>query len=204
MTSAASSDQTSGLERELDAAVTAIEAAFTEAERGVASIRSLVPQIVSLATAVGEMETTMERVRHHLDTSTEAPTREAPELRAIHTSEPPAGVPEGDRVAEAGEPQPDDSDSQPDGRPHCLRVDVKREGSSLDLKTVDEAVNANPSVVDVALLDYDGSHATLKIWVEATAEPDAVRTALLENLLRSLDGEEGTEVSVDLVEQSAA
>lgn len=204
MTSAASSDQTPGLERELDAAVTTIEAAFTEAERGVAAIRNLVPQIVSLAAAVAEMETAMQRVRRHLDTSAEAPTQEAPELRAIHTSEPQDGVPAGDGVAEAGEPQPEDSGSQPDGGPYCLRVDVKREGGSLDLKTVDEAVNANPSVVDVALLDYDGSHATLKIWVEATAKPDAVRTALLENLVRSLEGEEGTEVSVDLVEQSAA
>ncbi|MEX0786604.1 MAG: hypothetical protein WD939_08215, partial [Dehalococcoidia bacterium] len=99
----------------------------------------------------------------------------------IAATEPYAGddAPEG-----AGEPQDDDEPPapQPDANiaaARCLRLGVSSKGGSLDLKAVDGSVNENPSVVDVALLDYDGRHATLKLWINDSADPNGVRDALI-------------------------
>jgi hypothetical protein len=51
-------------------------------------------------------------------------------------------------------------------------------GDPLDLRAVDEAVSAHPAVRDVALMDYDGQRATLKVWIAASARPADVQDAL--------------------------
>jgi hypothetical protein len=53
-------------------------------------------------------------------------------------------------------------------------------GNPLDLRAVDEAVNAHPAVRDVALIDYDGHRATLKVWISAAARPSDVQDTLRE------------------------
>jgi hypothetical protein len=87
---------------------------------------------------------------------------------------------------------------------HCLRLDVRSTVGSLELKAVDSAVNENPSVIDVALLEYDGRGATLRIWIDPSADPIGVREALLQSLDRNLAGSEDTEVQLDFEQEPAA
>ena len=74
---------------------------------------------------------------------------------------------------------------------------VTSKGGSLDLKAVDSSVNENPAVVDVALLDYDGRQATLKLWINQSADPVGVRDALLGSLRRRLGDEGNAEVEIE-------
>ncbi len=85
----------------------------------------------------------------------------------------------------------------------CLRLKVSKKSGSLDLKDVDRSVNENSAVMDVALLDYDGRQATLKVWINERADPIGVREALLTSLRAHL-GEEETELAIDFEEDSAA
>lgn len=87
---------------------------------------------------------------------------------------------------------------------HCLRLGVSSKTGSLDLKAVDGSVSENPAVVDVALLDYDGRQATLKLWINNAADPHGVREALLASLRRRLGDEQDAEVRIDFEEGSAA
>lgn len=85
----------------------------------------------------------------------------------------------------------------------CLRLKVSKKSGSLDLKDVDGSVNENASVMDVALLDYDGRQATLKLWVNEKSDPKGVREALLTSLRNHL-GEAETELDIDFEEENAA
>lgn len=98
------------------------------------------------------------------------------------------------------EPTPDDGIAAA----RCLRLGVSSRGGSLDLKAVDGSVNENPSVVDVALLDYDGRHATLKLWINESADPNGVRDALISSLRSRLGDEGEADVSIEFEEESAA
>ena len=55
---------------------------------------------------------------------------------------------------------------------------------------------------DVALIDYDGKKATLKVWIDESATPNDVRNALAEKAT-SLFGPEN-EVTVVATEDQAA
>jgi hypothetical protein len=87
---------------------------------------------------------------------------------------------------------------------HCLRLGVTSKSGSLDLKAVDGSVNENPAVVDVALLDYDGRQATLKLWINNAADPQGVRDALFASLRRRLGDEKEADVKIDFEEGNAA
>jgi hypothetical protein len=61
---------------------------------------------------------------------------------------------------------------------HCFRLEFESQPGPLDLRTVDDAVSEHPAVRDVALLDYDGHRATLKVWISSDASPSDVQDAL--------------------------
>lgn len=188
--------QTTSLIRQLEAALTALEAALTaldtaltEAGRAVSAIRNHLPQVSALAEIMSTMESAMTLARKSLG-GPAAPTRPAatPPLRPVPSPEP--AEQERAPAAQAGS--------------RALRLRVGSKSGSLDLKAVDAAVNENPGVVDVALLDYDGRAATLKLWLSETEDPNALREALLESLRRRLGDEETAEISIELEDQSAA
>ena len=196
--------QTSTVEGELDAALATLESSLAAAGGAVAAIRDALPQVAALAAGVGEMEVAMARVRQQLGASSGAPS-----LRSVEPQDTPAAQAQDSPAAspEPDEPPPSVEEAQAEagGRvSHCLRLDVSTRASSLDLKAVDGSVNENSAVVDVALLDYDGRHATLKIWIEASADPNAVREALLESLQRHLADAEDAEVRIDFEDDPAA
>ena len=188
--------QTSTVEGELDAALATLESALATAGGAVGAIRDALPQVAALTAGVGEMEAAMARVRQQLGASSGAPP-----LRSVQPQDTPVASPEPDEPP----PSVEEDQAEAGGRvSHCLRLDVSTRAGSLDLKAVDGSVNENSAVVDVALLDYDGRHATLKIWIEASADPNAVREALLESLQRHLADDEDAEVRIDFEDDPAA
>ncbi len=110
-----------------------------------------------------------------------------------------------EQEAPAAEPTVTPSEPRP-SRPvsHCLRLGVSSRAGSLDLKAVDGAVNENPAVVDVALLDYNGRQATLKLWINGSADPVGVGEALLGSLRRRLGDERDADIRLEFEEGSAA
>lgn len=206
------------LHEELDFALRALESSLAEAGRAVSIVRSLLPRIAALSETVGDMEAAMFRARQRLERpiagAQNAPTSH-PTLSRVPPSQPPVEfptptpapepsltpetAPSYDEVAES-----DDEPASSKTPSHCLRLDVRSKSGSLELKAVDDAVNENASVVDVALLEYDGRNATLRVWIETSAEPETVRQALLDSLQRNLAGHQDADVSLDYEQESAA
>ena len=211
------------LAEELDDALKTLESALAAAGGAATMIRSALPQIVTLAQVVGEMEATMARVRQQIGApsqATPAPTMQTPPPAPADIFRAPAqevSEPE-QRFAEAASESPappaelDEQAAAPEevqaeaiGRTsNCLVLDVSTKAGSLDLRAVDGSVNENSAVVDVALLDYDGRHATLKVWIDASANPNTVRESLLESLRRHLADDKDAEVRIDFEASSAA
>lgn len=213
------SPEPSRLASELNAALTSLDAALLQASRSVAVIRSNVSQFAALAEVVRQMEAAMTRARQTLSMPSDASPQ-------VATSPPLRPVPPREATPEAFEPEAKTSEATlepsepeaPTGAPtaappqpepthpisHCLRLGVSSKAGSLDLKAVDGSVNENPAVVDVALLDYDGRHATLKLWINGSADPNEVRQALLASLRSRLGDERDAEVTIDFEEGSAA
>ena len=77
---------------------------------------------------------------------------------------------------------------------------VESKGGSLDLKSVDNAVNENLDIVDVALIDYDGRQASLKLWVNPDIDVESVRGSLIQALRQQLGEDAGIDAYVDLEE----
>jgi hypothetical protein len=205
MADAARSGDVSNVTAELEGALSTLETALAQASRSTMVIRSNMAQITTLADTVREMETAITLARQSLSVPLAGlRVAEQPALRAVPAREQPAPAPEPQIAA-----QPH-AEAAPASAPalvaepgtgaqvsHCLRVAVTSKGGSLDLKAVDGSVNENPAVVDVALLDYDGRQATLKLWINQSADPAGVRDALLGSLRRRLGDEGDAEVSID-------
>ncbi len=85
----------------------------------------------------------------------------------------------------ARRPEPDASTerefSVPGSEPGltCFRLEFESHPGPLDLRAVDDAVSEHPAVRDVALLDYDGRRATLKVWIAQTSSAEEVQSALM-------------------------
>ncbi|MEX2158185.1 MAG: hypothetical protein WEB04_02165 [Dehalococcoidia bacterium] len=205
----------------LDNALEQLESSLAEAGRSLGALRHNVTQLASLVEVVREMEDMMNKARANLGmesiaTSTQPALRPMPQQEPFlpPLPEPIAALPEIEELP-APEPQPDPIEVQiePESQQaipasvaesaagemtsHCLRLGVASKAGSLDLKAVDGSVNENPAVVDVALLDYDGRKATLKLWINGAADPVGVRDALLGSLRRRLGDESDAEVQIE-------
>ncbi len=211
----------SSIRTELDQALSTLDIALLEAGRSVATVREQVAQVVELAERSRELEAAMSRAREQLSVSFEnggaaPPLRAVPSLGPIEEIEAPVLEPEAqvdldsDKIdtGAVGTPEPKETAPMPAPSPsakmsRCLRLAVGSKSGNLDLKEVDSSVNENPSVIDVALLDYDGRQATLKLWINDAADPDGVSDALLTSLRNHL-GKGDTKLSIELEEDSSA
>ena len=210
----------SSIKTELDEALSTLDLALLEAGRSVAIVRGHVAQIVELADRSREMEAAMLRARELLAMSSENSSA-TPPLRALPPVEPaedigaPVMEPDAQFDRQPGktnsvaveEPEQEEAAPIPAPSPsaetsRCLRLAVRSKSGNLDLKEVDTSVNENPAVIDVALLDYDGRQATLKLWINEAADPDGVRDALLSSLRNHL-GEKDTELTIESEEDSS-
>jgi len=183
--------QGSSLAGDIEAGLTTLDSALVEARRAVDMIRASLSQIAGLERRVREMEAAMSRALESLS----APLAPAAPASTISQLRPASFA------APAAEPAVAPAETAPEARvSSCLRLTVQSTSGSLDLKAVDGAVNENPDVVDVALLDYDGRQATLKLWVNPEADANVVREALVESLKGQL-GEDGrAEAFIDVDE----
>jgi hypothetical protein len=118
-----------------------------------------------------------ESAAHTLPQPPRAVAIERPILPAALTPPPPAEAPTPLRGAKPVDsaPFPNPAD---DAGVTCFRLEFESKPGPLDLRTVDDAVGEHPAVRDVALLDYDGRRATLKVWIAATSTPAEVQDAL--------------------------
>lgn len=176
---------------ELETSLTRLESALVDASRAITSIRSCIPQIAALIEVVNTMESAMSFARQRLGTG---PTEETTPLRA---------VPQQPAIQPSSEPEPVATEG---GIPtqFCLRLRVGSKVGSLDLKAVDNAVNEQTAVSDVALIDYDGRQATLRVWISGTGSPESVREALYQSLRRRLGDEDEAEINIEFEERAAA
>lgn len=82
-----------------------------------------------------------------------------------------------------------------------FRLEFESRPGPLDLRAVDEAISEHPAVRDIALLDYDGHRATLKVWVEGSASPAEVQSAIRDQVSALFSSE--NEISVVALEDAA-
>ena len=193
MTANGNTTDVSQLKNELDEALSALDLALLEAGRSVSIVRSGMKRVFELAEHAGEMEAAIVRAREQLALTFQSDDA-TPPLRAVPTQEH-------EDIEEQSQPEPVVEPASTATR--CLRLKVSKKSGSLDLKDVDGSVSENSAVVDVALLDYDGRQATLKLWVNERADPNGVREALLTSLRTHL-GEEETKLDIAFEEDSAA
>jgi hypothetical protein len=183
-----------GLERALSDA----GSAATTARGKVNEIASLERRARELDVRLNDLETAVNRARESLNIpATSSQQDSVPQLRAVPTWDV---ADEQDEPAFA-EGEEEEQQETPAPRQHsegarCLRLEVEKKIGSLDLKQVDAAVNEIPLVTDVALLDYDGRRATLKLWIGETDDPEAVSETLLKELRSRLGGEAIADVEV--------
>lgn len=82
-----------------------------------------------------------------------------------------------------------------------FRLKFESHAGPLDLRAVDDAVGEHPAVRDVALLDYDGRRATLKVWIAAAASVADVRQMLADRVGQIIGN--GGDVSIIALEDVA-
>ncbi len=189
---------TSNFIHDFERTLAALDTALNDAIRAVSSMRAFLPQISALAQAVTTIESAVTQARQNIDVAPASPAQasaiaSSPQA-ALRAIEPTA---ETAPTIETREGQQHVTTST-----QCLRLSVTKRDGSLDLKTVDNAVNEHPEIVDLALLDYDGRQATLKVWVSGSIDRQALQQSLTEDLLRRVG--ESAEVQIEFDQESAA
>jgi hypothetical protein len=200
-----SSDHTS-LDSELTRAIDDLESALDHAADAAAELRRLVPKVAAIDAMLDELDSALHAGRQrlvdgsadpsstgraHQQPANGVPSRPLPRPFAAPV-EPAASTDPWSQVAttlQADAPlsalgPASDGEVAPPVHPDaaglvCFRLEFESRPGPLDLRTVDDAVSEHPAVQDVALLDYDGKHASLKVWIDSTATPATVQEMLL-------------------------
>lgn len=175
-----------GLEGELSQAIDELQTALQQASDATASIRSLLPKVGALGQVFDELDAVIRSGRQQIGESGTAtspaytrPTLVAPsapqwEPEAVQ-QQPVVSTPE-----RTIEPETPESVKRAEAAGlTCFRLEFESRPGPLDLRTVDDAVSEHPAVRDVALLDYDGRKATLKVWIDGSAKPADVQSTLI-------------------------
>lgn len=203
-----SNDRSTGIERDLTRALDDLHVALQNASEATAAIKALVPRFAATGTLFDEIEALIRTGRQNIGAGDVAPgglarpTLVVPEQSASRPSpvlQPSASfstfeagsdgwAPVVDAPAPAETPTASEAPAATEA-PHtetapddlrCFRLEFACQTGPLDLRTVDDAVSEHPAVRDVALLDYDGHRATLKVWITSDASPSDVQDALKE------------------------
>jgi hypothetical protein len=198
----ATNDQPTGLDRELTWALDDLHAALKRATEATATIKGLVPRLAATGSLFDEIEALVRVGRQNIGTADSAPAaitgptlvapahaqpRPTPVLEPSASFTTPDAAPaDWSPVLEAPTPEAPAADAVSEPTPAviedllCFRLEFESQPGPLDLRTVDDAVSEHPAVRDVALLDYDGHRATLKVWISSDASPSDVQDALKE------------------------
>lgn len=182
-----------GLTGELAQAFDELQQALDRAQHAAASLRDVLPRIGAIGSVFEEIEAVIESGRRQIGADPLAaaysrPTLVVPE-QSVQRPPQPWSPEDGHDPSLNGAHA--DSDAFADGAPApspgvpddgltCFRLEFDSQPGPLDLRTVDDAVSEHPAVRDVALIDYDGRRATLKVWIEPTSTPAQIQQALLD------------------------
>ncbi len=191
-------EQSSTFIRDFETALARLDSALSDATNAVGTIRGFIPQFAALARVVATIESAVTQARQNLD----APPAAAPGSRvaAVATSlraVPVETTPQVDQTLVAQEEQ-----KAAPSVAQCFRLHVTKTSGSLDLKTVDNALNEHGEIVDLALLDYDGREATLKVWVSGTIDRQSLQESLTADLVQLVGAD--AEVKIEFDPESAA
>jgi len=186
--------------RGLEHALSNAGAAATTARGKLNEISALEKRARELDVRLSDLEAAVIRARESLSIPMGSQQASFPQLHAVTSW---------DVEDEPDEPTPEEGEEPPAPRQHsesarCLRLEVEKKIGSLDLKQVDAAVNEIPAVTDIALLDYDGRRATLKLWIGETEDPETISETLLKELRSRLGGEAIAELQVAFEDENAA
>jgi hypothetical protein len=167
------------LAQDLGDAIDELQVALTRASDAATRIKGLIPRVSAVNALLDEIESVIHAGRQEIGSRATLP--ESFTRPTLLASEQPAP---GEQPAatstssgSSGEPQPQ---ANGNGELICFRLEFQSSGGPLDLRAVDDAVGEHPAVRDVALLDYDGRNATLKVWIVATVSPADVQRSLSE------------------------
>ena len=181
-------DTRTALEREFSESVDELHAALQHAADATARVQSLIPRVGSISSLFAEIEGVIRSGREQIGDGGATQTYTRPTLVASSATPSPT-PPQFTSVPSAQSSTP----AQPEAFAHkpafepaasagltSFRLEFESNPGPLDLRTVDDAVSEHPAVRDVALLDYDGRKATLKVWIEASATPSEIQASLVE------------------------
>lgn len=204
--------QTQGLNEELTDALEDLRTSLQRAADATASIQRLVPRVAQIGSLFDELASVINTGRQQLGIQGAAITR--PTL--LPSATPSPVQPQSDpwtQLSDTWGAKDDGAGTQSAAQEVSptpvstaslvsFRLEFESKPGPLDLRAVDDAVSEHPAVRDVALLDYDGRKATLKVWIADDATPTDVRTAL-SSQATSLFGPDN-EVTVVAIEDAAA
>ncbi len=207
-----------GLEQELRQAFDGLHDALQRASDATQALSALAPRVSAISAVFDQIEAAMREGRQQLAGAsaaigvTETASYARPTLVVAAPDPAPAAGPAPATPAETRtrEAPPVAAPSAAGELKHTVqqreelvsfRLEFESRPGPLDLRAVDAAISEQPSVRDIALLDYDGHKATLKVWVEGDASPALIQAAIREHAPALFSGD--NEVSVVALEDAA-
>jgi hypothetical protein len=210
------------LSADLEQAVRDLQGALEQAGRASIRIRELLPQVERISSVFDELQSVFESGRRSVSAVPAPPALEQTAAALRPTPITPISSPKRGRQtaaqdAAASQPGANEWDveatlaQKPGSEPApadppaiepttTFRLEFESHTGPLDLRAVDEAVGQHAAVRDVALLDYDGRRATLKVWIAATSSPAEVHATLAERAAQ-IGG--GNDISIAALEDVA-
>ncbi|MHB8377330.1 MAG: hypothetical protein ACYDEB_10305 [Dehalococcoidia bacterium] len=188
--------QATGLEQELKQAFDGLHDSLQRASEATAALSALAPRVRAINDVFDQIEAAVHEGRRQIAGASAAigGTQVHPATVTRPTLVVPAA---GGRPALERPQTPIEAAPPPDaagastalhdaiGQPEDLvsfRLEFESRPAPLDLRAVDDAISEHPAVRDIALLDYDGHKATLKVWIEGGATPAAIQAAIREQV----------------------
>ena len=198
-------DTRNGLANELTQAVGDLQAALQRAADASASIKTLLPKVGAIGSLFDELDAVIRNGREQIG---HAGTSAAGYTRPTLVVSPPAAAPQPFSAPEATPVTEPIARETPESVQRAVaqglksfRLEFESTPGPLDLRTVDDAVSEHPAVRDVALLDYDGRKATLKVWIDGDASPNDVQGSLTARSSELFAA--GDEVTIVAIEDAA-
>jgi len=200
-------DPKSILAQDLAEAIDELQSALVRASDASTRIKTLVPRVSAIGAVLDDIESVLQAGRQEIGVRELPEPFTRPTLVVPDAADAPASV---EPIAKPGAIAPDTHPAlgqEPEPRADttseliCFRLEFQSSGVPLDLRAVDDAVGEHPAVRDVALLDYDGRNATLKVWIVATASPTDVEQSLNERAAQIFG--DGSNVTVVALEDAA-
>jgi hypothetical protein len=182
-------DRTHTIEQDLNDSLEELRLALQHAADATASLQRIVPRVAQIGTFFDEIANVVNTGRQQLGIADAGATYSRPTI--VPSSTPAPDLKNDDPWTSLAQTWGNDTPSttpapattQPAATSvalTCFRLEFESKPGPLDLRSVDDAVGEHPAVRDVALLDYDGRKATLKVWIEQGTDPATVRDSLVE------------------------